>query len=280
MNRSEREPWSASETRLPSITSSGKRTGQPRRRAAASASAASPGPTHADSKTRLRAQSAVIGSEIGRALRSTRGPRNRGAGPRRGSARASRDRPSRAADSRASAAAGRRRRAGPRAPPRRRRGSRAAGAAATARPTPRRVRAPAPSTARKVWFVAPSPQTKNASASRPAERCCVPAPGGPGCEHDEEGVQRVHALHVGLRPEARSEGEQQRREQRGDRIQPRAPAQKQEQRRAGSRGAGGGEEAHAPGDRSERQARASRACRAARRADSRSGAGCRAGGRR
>ena len=68
MKRSEREPCSATAPRFASITSTGSRTGQPRRRAATIASAASPGPAQADSRTRLRPQSAAIVHEIAGAL--------------------------------------------------------------------------------------------------------------------------------------------------------------------------------------------------------------------
>ena len=62
MKRSLREPWSAMAATLAAITESGSRIGQRRGRAAAIATAASPAPSHADSVTRLRAQSATIGT--------------------------------------------------------------------------------------------------------------------------------------------------------------------------------------------------------------------------
>ena len=95
-----------------------------------------------------------------------------------------------------------------------------------------------------------------APEERRGEVCAVarrrPAERRRGGQHDEERVQRVHALDRRLGPEARSDGEQQCSEDGRDRAHPELAAEAVEEA-ARQRTARGAEDAQAPGDRAERE---------------------------
>ena len=127
----------------------------------------------------------------------------------------------------------------------------------------------------KVWLVAPRPAMKKVStnAAGARSRCQRAAAASPATRSMR--VEGVDALDVGLAPEARREGEQERRHDRGDPIE--AEPARQTRRGRRSRRPRKRRSSGSCGTRSIRSApAASTACRAGRRADSRSGAGCRA----
>ena len=63
----------------------------------------------------------------------------------------------------------------------------------------------------------------------PLAAALVPAQGRTDRQHQEDRVQGVHALHVGLAPEARADGEQERAGGGGGEAQPQAAAEVMEE---------------------------------------------------
>ena len=103
----------------------------------------------------------------------------------------------------------------------------------------------------KVWLVAPRPAMKKVSTNAAGRAIAVPASGGCQSRHQEHGVEGVDALDVGFAPEARREGEQERRHDRGDPIEAEPARQRVEAADRDAR-ASGAHQAHAERDRSDR----------------------------